>query len=311
MYLKPLWQAITPLQKFGHNLRRPQRHDLDSSQAVAYGDQDIVSLSGQGTDYFPQAEQRVIQKTLDRCRYGLGWRWVNPRNKLAIHHQGGHLQFAGYYQTGVKNQTYKGDCQQLAHQVGKSLGRQFKGQYQFYVACGDFPNSPWSSHYFLIACPTAVSEQFLNRVRGSFCPLSKQFRQRIPFDAFLIDPTYNQMGFYQQHPQLSAYQLLNGRKLQNAAATHQWPHSIKVTFQNNQITTGLPLGFTSQVLPSHPASQNGNSLVFAHFTYQANRIPAISTELKVDDMPLDWRQLPVDSPAYKMARRLQKMAQKN
>ncbi len=254
----------------------------------------MVSSTGSlGTQLLPEAfnalDQGIIRQEMARCRYGLGWQWLNPKSRIRLQlTPDEQLQFSGYHAKPKADplQALQGDCQQLAMQLGQRLHQRFQGRYKFYMVAGNYPQSPWRVHYFLMGWPAREDAYFLNKTRGALHPFTKQPTARIPKEAFLIDPTYQFMGVAAQHDRLGQYIAVHPQFQE--VGKNSSPSKPKTRFsfaESDQLSPGLPLGFAKDLQPGHA---DPDAVAFAYF----KRTPAAIEPTKKAEQMLD----PVDSP---------------
>jgi hypothetical protein len=255
------------------------------------------SISSLGAPLMPEAfnalEQGIIRQEMARCRYGLGWQWLNPRSGLRIQlTPDGRLQFSGYRARpkGDSLLPPQGDCQQLALQLGQRLHQRFQGKYKFYLVAGNYPQSPWRVHYFLMGWPAREDAYFLQKTRGAIHPFTKKPTVRLPKEAFLIDPTYRLMGFVAQHDRLCQYIAIHPQFLE--VGKHASPGKTKTTFsfgEQDGLSPGLPLGFARDLLPGHPDPE---AIAFVHF----RRTPALPEKQSLAEQQGPSTQAPGQVP---------------
>ncbi|WP_303675229.1 hypothetical protein [Vampirovibrio chlorellavorus] len=289
------------------------------------------STESLGASLLPEAfnafEQGLIRHEMARCRYGLGWQWLNPKSRIRIQlTPDGRLQFAGYQGKAKTDpmQPPQGDCQQLALQLGQRLHQRFQGRYKFYVVAGNYPQSPWRVHYFLMGWPAREDAYFMGKTRGGLHPFTKQPTARIPKEAFLIDPTYQVMGFAAQHDRLGQYIAVHPQFLEVGKQGGAYKSKTCLSFgETDQLSPGLPLGFARDLLPGHAEPE---AIAFAHFkrshtapdvpnpsnqpAHKIQHSPArVQVQLGWGDQPLPsshWRQtIPPHAPLYQMLCRLE------
>ncbi len=289
---------------------------------------DVSSIRSLGAPLLPEAfnaiEQGLIRQEMARCRYGLGWQWLNPKSRIRIQlTPDGRLQFAGYQAKAKSDprQALQGDCQQLALQLGQRLHQRFQGRYKFYVVAGNYPQSPWRVHYFLMGWPARQDAYFLGKTRGGLHPFTRQPTARIPKEAFLIDPTFQQMGFAAQHDRLGQYIAVHPQFLDVSKPGSAYRSKTCLSFgETDQLSPGLPLGFARDLMPGHAEPE---AIAFAHFRrtptvpdlpHQPGRSiqhsPArVQVQLGWGDQPappINWRQtIPPHTPLYQMLCRLE------
>lgn len=273
---------------------------------------------------FNTVDQGIIRQEMARCRYGLGWHWLNPKNRIHLQiTPDEQLQFSGYRPKPRSDsiKALQGDCQQLALQLGNQLHQRFQGKYKFYVVAGNYPQSPWRVHYFLMGWPAREDAYFLQKTVGTPHPFTRKPTARIPKEAFLIDPTYQLMGFAAQHDRLGQYIAVHPQFLE--VSKHGSPFKTKTCLsfgQTDQLSPGLPLGFARDLLPGHTDPE---AIAFAHFKRNPSlpaqqsssnqtlkEFPAsVEVQLGWGDQPsptIRWQQtVPPHTPLHQMLSRLE------
>ncbi len=275
-------------------------------------EQDILNIPfHQGSiALFSATDKGLIRHEMARCKYGLGWQWLNPKNKLALKHKNGELRFSDHQgRHAPKNKALiVGDCQQLAHQLGDRLTQRFRGKYTFKVVAGNNRvDSQWQTHYFLVGWPTRNNAYFMAKTQGGLNPLTRTFKTLIPKEAFIIDPTYQVMGYAADTEKLCQY--MAKQPLQDIQATplkQKGGGSLLSFYGPEQVTQGFPVGFAKDLKPDHPAPHEVGFVYFKKQNPQAPR-PAIDLQFKWGYQTQDQKStIAPGSELHTMLGRLQK-----
>lgn len=261
---------------------------------------------------FNEVEKNIIQQEMAQCKYGLGWQWLDRKNKIGLQRKNETLRFTGYHartKPGTRGSII-GDCEQLTHQLGERLTRKFKGKYQFNVVRGNYPQSPWRVHYFLVAWPAKANAYFVKKSIGRLEPFTQKPRTLIPKEAFIIDPTYQLMGCVAENEKLYHYYAIH--PFQEIKDNLQGSREILLRFSDSDnMTRGFPLGFARDLKPDH---SDPDEVGFAYFKRQDSNSQnqTVTLQFKWGNTLQDWQKtVPPGSDLHTMLTRLQQATRQN
>lgn len=221
-----------------------------------------------------------MQEQLSRCRYGWAWEWSKAGVTVPLEASSDGIYVTTADKGRHADQTLRGDCISLSTQLGNLLTEKFKNQYKFYVVQGNFPNSGWEDHFFIVGWPKAQNVTMLREIDSN--------RGNIPAKALIIDPSYGLMevkGPHMKHRQLRHYYA--EQSLQDVAKLRILPQKIRPKFpflpflkqdrtapDGNISTIAIPFGFMRELMPKNDAHWNqSDSLAMIRFQKQDDNKP--------------------------------------